>query len=187
MAPPRFHRLSCTCPVCGAPYEALPSSLQRGKQTTCSRPCSYALRMKTRRNPADKRRKSAEHKRAKRRLKHARYREKYRAILNAKQRAYIAAHPEEHSARCHKRRARLLGCAVNDLSAQDWREIKAEWDHTCAYCGQRPPLLTRDHIVPVSRGGNNTRCNVVPACKSCNSRKHVASRPLLPKPVIQAP
>ncbi len=28
-----------------------------------------------------------------------------------------------------------------------------------------------DHIVPLARGGQSTRGNVAPACKSCNSRK----------------
>lgn len=43
----------------------------------------------------------------------------------------------------------------------------------CAYCGDhcRSDKATRDHIVPVSRGGKNNWMNVVTACKSCNSRK----------------
>jgi 5-methylcytosine-specific restriction enzyme A len=43
----------------------------------------------------------------------------------------------------------------------------------CYYC--RNPLtrdqVTLDHIVPLIRGGQSNRSNVVPACKSCNSRK----------------
>jgi G:T-mismatch repair DNA endonuclease (very short patch repair protein) len=33
-----------TCPVCSAVYEADPKRLTHGRQTTCSRKCSYALR-----------------------------------------------------------------------------------------------------------------------------------------------
>ena len=46
--------------------------------------------------------------------------------------------------------------------------------HVCAYCGEHFPnyhLLSRDHIVPRSKGGENTWMNVVTACKDCNSRK----------------
>lgn len=45
--------------------------------------------------------------------------------------------------------------------------------HTCAYCGNefQPSKLTRDHIVPVSRGGKNSWTNVTAACKKCNNRK----------------
>lgn len=43
----------------------------------------------------------------------------------------------------------------------------------CYYCGQTmpPAELTMDHIVPLSRGGQTTRTNVVPACKTCNTKK----------------
>ncbi|KVP17280.1 hypothetical protein WJ84_03345 [Burkholderia ubonensis] len=46
-------------------------------------------------------------------------------------------------------------------------------DHTCCYCGLRFPrsMLTREHIVPVSRGGPNTWMNCATACKTCNNFK----------------
>lgn len=46
-------------------------------------------------------------------------------------------------------------------------------DHLCCYCGHRfaRSALTREHIVPVSRGGPNTWMNCATACKSCNNRK----------------
>ena len=43
----------------------------------------------------------------------------------------------------------------------------------CYYCQKKTErkLLTMDHIVPVSRGGQSTRGNVVTACKACNTQK----------------
>lgn len=43
----------------------------------------------------------------------------------------------------------------------------------CCYCGtrKRPEQLTRDHVVPISRGGKDHWKNVVTACKPCNQRK----------------
>lgn len=45
--------------------------------------------------------------------------------------------------------------------------------HICAYCGLEfvPNMLTRDHIVPTSKGGKNTWMNVVASCESCNKAK----------------
>lgn len=46
--------------------------------------------------------------------------------------------------------------------------------HTCAYCGehyQNSHCLSREHIVPRSRGGTDSWMNVVTACKRCNTRK----------------
>ena len=45
--------------------------------------------------------------------------------------------------------------------------------HLCAYCGHRFAFddLTREHIVPTSRGGRDTWMNCITACRGCNGRK----------------
>lgn len=68
--------------------------------------------------------------------------------------------------------------------------------YRCQYCGRgshelRPrESLTRDHVVPISRGGLNVWTNVVTACSGCNTRKanhlldecgmHLLHRPVEP-------
>ncbi len=50
-------------------------------------------------------------------------------------------------------------------------------DYCCQYCGRSAAALrtreylTRDHLVPVSRGGGNEWTNVLTACSTCNTRK----------------
>lgn len=53
------------------------------------------------------------------------------------------------------------------------RSVVLRDNYTCQYCGITPGrgLLTLDHIVPRSRGGQTTWENVVAACRSCNMRK----------------
>ena len=43
----------------------------------------------------------------------------------------------------------------------------------CLYCGQQfpPSQLTRDHVLPASRGGDSVWENCVTACEKCNHRK----------------
>ena len=65
--------------------------------------------------------------------------------------------------------------------------------HTCQYCGKRPPLreLNIDHVLPRSRGGEDSWENLVTACRVCNLRKgwktpeeanmRLARRPFRPK------
>lgn len=46
-------------------------------------------------------------------------------------------------------------------------------NHLCLYCGQKfkPSQLTRDHILPRSRGGRDIWTNVATACNRCNCHK----------------
>ena len=62
-------------------------------------------------------------------------------------------------------------------------------DHRCLYCGNQASRhqLTRDHVLPASRGGTNKWENVVAACKRCNWQKdnktpEEAGMPLLAVP-----
>lgn len=61
----------------------------------------------------------------------------------------------------------------------------------CLYCGATlaPSMLTRDHVVPTSRGGVDTWSNVVTACRGCNAKKgsktpDEARMPLLALPYV---
>lgn len=58
----------------------------------------------------------------------------------------------------------------DDLTFEQWQAILAAHDHRCHYCGAACPL-TMDHVTAISKGGTHTASNVVPACRSCNSRK----------------
>lgn len=44
MAHPLGERIEMVCPICGTAYLANPTRLKWGKQTTCSRKCSYEYR-----------------------------------------------------------------------------------------------------------------------------------------------
>ena len=45
-----------------------------------------------------------------------------------------------------------------------------EYDNKCALCGTKENL-TVDHVYPISRGGPNIIGNIIPLCRSCNSKK----------------
>lgn len=71
------------------------------------------------------------------------------------------------------------------------KELFLRDGHLCMYCGREfsDGLLTRDHVVPISRGGRDGWSNVVAACKQCNTRKgsrlpEEAHMPLLAIPYV---
>ena len=52
-----------------------------------------------------------------------------------------------------------------------WRKsVKEQWDNECAYCGSTDDL-TIDHIIPRSKGGNNSLENCALACREANQAK----------------
>jgi 5-methylcytosine-specific restriction endonuclease McrA len=59
----------------------------------------------------------------------------------------------------------------------------------CAYCGGRFMVreLSRDHVVPVSRGGKDAWTNTVTACRSCNTRKGGRSPEQAGMPLLYVP
>ena len=71
------------------------------------------------------------------------------------------------------------------------RELFTRDANLCMYCGNKnySASLTRDHVVPLSKGGKDQWSNVVAACRNCNIRKgnrtpEKAHMPLLAIPYI---
>ena len=88
--------------------------------------------------------------------------------------------PEKLAARARHRRAAKSRAPHNDLTHAQWLEIQEAQGHRCYYCGKRcKGRLTQDHITPLSQGGSHTLHNVIGACRSCNSKKHIGA-PLTP-------
>lgn len=62
------------------------------------------------------------------------------------------------------------GAAIRTHTYKEWEACKQRHRHRCANCRTRR-RLTRDHIVPLSRGGHDGIENIQPLCHSCNARK----------------
>jgi hypothetical protein len=44
-------------------------------------------------------------------------------------------------------------------------------DAPCAYCGATETEMEPDHVMPISRGGDDVPQNLAPACSRCNREK----------------
>jgi hypothetical protein len=84
-----------------------------------------------------------------------------------------AAGGNESIARAAQRRRSRRAGLVSAFDQADWATCLEYFGSRCAYC-LRADGISQDHVIPVTSGGGYVPDNIIPACYSCNSRKHCA-------------
>lgn len=120
------------------------------------------------------------------RARHRLYGATHQAETKARNDSWRARHPGRKTALANARRAvdptksraavsayhaKKRGAQVSDFTAVEWQAMKSDYQNRCAYCGKSGLLLEQDHVKPLSRGGDHTASNIVPACRKCNAFK----------------
>ena len=84
----------------------------------------------------------------------------------------------------NRRRSMIERGVVGTHTEKQWLQLKERHGYKCAKCGTPETSLdvrldelhfaklTKDHVLPISRGGGDNIENIQPLCRSCNSRKH---------------
>ena len=87
-------------------------------------------------------------------------------------RRWRASDPSKHRAngRRYDYRERAARQLAGHHTESEWQATLPQHGHRCAWCAATEGL-TRDHIIPLSKGGTDLIGNIQPLCKSCNSRK----------------
>ena len=82
------------------------------------------------------------------------------------------------SVRCNNKRRSHMKSGIHNLSSEDWKTILDFQDNKCLVCGCKmndihldTQQATREHVIPVRRGGNTVYGNIVALCRSCNSKQ----------------
>ena len=91
---------------------------------------------------------------------------------------YLKENPHIAKRHKHRRKARKLNLP-HSLSVEQWNDIKSHFDNSCSYCGlaevehvkEFNQTLHQEHFIPLSKGGEYTHNNIIPACARCNSSK----------------
>lgn len=96
------------------------------------------------------------------------WRERNRATKRLHWLRWKKRNPEGARAIRARVRAKRYG-AEGQHSAEEWKTLFDSYGGLCVYCAA--PATTRDHVVPLARGGTDSIENIAPACLSCNARK----------------
>jgi hypothetical protein len=59
----------------------------------------------------------------------------------------------------------------SELTEKEWQFAIKYFNNQCCYCGTELTESTKDHIIPLAKGGQLTASNIVPCCRQCNSSK----------------
>ncbi len=98
------------------------------------------------------------------------YYEENKIKINEQGKLYRTNNPDKPRLINQRRKARKKELP-STLTLGQWELIKKEFDSKCAYCGKKTKLQ-QDHFVPLTKGGEYTHNNIIPACRSCNSSKN---------------
>jgi hypothetical protein len=101
----------------------------------------------------------------------SKYYRDHREKLKECKRIWVGTNRDRNNYYSKKHQASKRGAAIVDFTIEQWHELLNEFNNLCAYCGSDKKQLQEDHIQPVSKNGNHTKSNIVPACINCNSSK----------------
>lgn len=61
--------------------------------------------------------------------------------------------------------------SIRHHTLSEWKALLARHGGRCVKCGSSD-RIERDHIIPISKGGDDSIENIQPLCKRCNCSKH---------------
>jgi 5-methylcytosine-specific restriction endonuclease McrA len=100
------------------------------------------------------------------RIRSRNYRKKNPEKVTETFRSWVKRNPEANRLRGNRRRAIKEAAKTFRVSAKELQKLRKM---NCFYCGNSGGCV--DHVVPLSRGGDNGIGNYLPSCLSCNSSK----------------
>ena len=154
-----------TCIVCGKTFK-VPNNKHRKDAKYCSTTC-HGKGMRGENHPLYKHGRGNKGTKEQQRLWYLSHRSK-------------PGNVEKWNERVRRRKLKEKGIEPAHTT-KEWKALLAKYEYRCYYCGVKitkeegQNRLTRDHYIPISKGGSDKIENIVPSCKSCNGRK--ADRP----------
>lgn len=99
------------------------------------------------------------------------YYKSHKGTLNAEMREHYQEHKLYYDLKTLKRRAKGKNI-LSDLTKSQWEECLKFFDYKDAYTGLPMQVISKDHIIPLSKGGAFTKNNIIPCDNCINASKN---------------
>ncbi len=155
------------------PYEAFNANkqLKSGLKSQC-KTCQILINAESYQRHQEKRRAQAKEKYAadptSQLLAVHKYQSKDLDLKNFRSKDWRSRNPEKVRQYRRERRARIAGNKSFFVSEKEFIKL---YSSPCFECGDKGNIEI-EHLIPVSRGGDNSIGNYIPLCISCNRSKH---------------
>jgi 5-methylcytosine-specific restriction endonuclease McrA len=70
-----------------------------------------------------------------------------------------------------QQRRRARSATGRGLTKAEWEAQIEVFAGACGYCLRADVPMTKDHVIPLARGGAHEIENIAPACRDCNEKK----------------
>ena len=164
-----------TCPNCGNSGTFYKDKSKKDGLSSWCKSCSNKRSKKWRDDNPGKAKKHLQEWQIKNPGKRKKYDKKYwennREQINKRISEWAKSNPEKRRLHAKNRKYQIKGSRGN-ISIYQWKELCGKYNNRCLCCGKQTKL-TIDHIIPISRGGDNCISNIQPLCNSCNASKGV--------------
>lgn len=107
----------------------------------------------------------------KRDLYFAKYRKENKYKLREVTANWRKNNPEKNRIILQRRRTRIYN-TICDFTPKQWEECLEYFDYKDAYTGLPMEIISQDHVIPLSKGGNYTKTNIVPCEININCSKN---------------
>lgn len=81
-----------------------------------------------------------------------------------------AANSGEYKRRAWKRKLSEIN-ALGYHTEKEFQDLCSYYMDQCLACGDVPDKLSRDHVIPLVKGGSDDISNIQPLCRGCNASK----------------
>lgn len=98
------------------------------------------------------------------------YYERHPDKVAERRKEFHRKNPDKASLYTRSYEAKKLGLP-HTLTDEEWKEKVREANGLCYYCHKLTKKFHKEHRIPVSKGGDFTKENIVPSCQRCNNRK----------------